>query len=79
MHLRLAHVQGNYAQVPRDVLKDWAIVQAEGPLAGMELPPGLPPAMVQTFSLQARQPSASPSAYEHMAVHQACSQLLSNV
>lgn len=66
-------------QVPRDLLQDWAIIQAEGPLTGVELPPGLPPAMVQTFMLQARQPNGSPAAYEHMAVQQACSQLLSNV
>ena len=66
-------------QVPRDLLKDWSIVQSEGSAAGLELPPGLPPALVQTFTLQARAPQSSPTAYEHMAVQQACSQLLSNV
>ena len=66
-------------QVPRDLLKDWSIVQSEGSAAGLELPPGLPPALVQTFTLQARALQSSPTAYEHMAVQQACSQLLSNV
>ena len=66
-------------QVPRDLLKDWSIVQSEGDAAGMELPPGLPPAMVQLFTLQARQQHSVPSAYEHLAVQQACHQLLSNV
>lgn len=66
-------------QVPRDLLKVWSIVQSEGSAAGVELPPGLPPAMVQTFTLQARRQHSVPSAYEHLAVQQACSQLLSNV
>ena len=65
-------------KVPRDLLKDYAIVQAEGTLSGVALPPGVTPAMVQTFSMQERDKS-SPTAYEHMAVQRACHQLLSNV
>ncbi|KAL0022201.1 hypothetical protein WJX77_005622 [Trebouxia sp. C0004] len=63
--------------VPRDLLKDYAIVQAEGTLSGVALPPGVTPAMVQTFSMQGRD-KTSPTAYEHMAVQRACHQLLSN-
>ena len=65
-------------KVPRDLLKDYAIVQAEGTLSGVALPPGVTPAMVQTFSMQERD-KTSPTAYEHMAVQRACHQLLSNV
>ena len=65
-------------QVPREVLREWAIVQAEGSLTGVVLPAGMAPTTVQTFSLQARTKS-SPTPLEHMAVQQACHQLLSNV
>ncbi len=72
------HISSACVKVPRDLLKDYAIVQAEGTLSGVALPPGVTPAMVQTFSMQARD-KTSPSAYEHMAVQRACHQLLSNV
>ena len=74
------HVQTSRAcvKVPRDLLRDYAIVQAEGTLSGVALPPGVTPSMVQTFSMQERDKS-SPTAYEHMAVQRACHQLLSNV
>ena len=65
-------------QVPREVLRDWAIVQSEGSLTGVVLPAGMAPTMVHTFSLQPRSKS-SPSPFEHMAVQQACHQILSNV
>ena len=65
-------------QVPRELLKVWAIVQAQGTLSGVTLPAGIQSTMVQTFSLQPRTDS-SPTAFEHMAVQQACQQLLSNV
>ena len=66
-------------QVPKLFLKEWAIVQAESTLSGAMLPPGVIPAViVQTFSLQHRD-KAGPTAYEHLAVQQACHQLLTNV
>lgn len=65
-------------QVPRQFLKDWAIVQEEGTLRDVALPPGMTATMVQTFSMQPRD-KTSPNANEHMAVQQACHHLLSNV
>ena len=56
-------------QVPREMLKEWAVVQGEATLRGV---------LVQTFTLQPRKQGSS-SPFEHMAVQQACHRLLSNV
>ena len=65
-------------QVPRKLLKDYAIVQGETSVSQAALPPGYSSTVVQTFSMQDRGQSA-PTAYEHMAVQQACHRILSNV
>ncbi|DBA84180.1 TPA: hypothetical protein ACH3X1_006644 [Trebouxia sp. C0004] len=77
LRLKCMFISCACVKVPRDLLKDYAIVQAEGTLSGVALPPGVTPAMVQTFSMQGRD-KTSPTAYEHMAVQRACHQLLSN-